>query len=158
MTIKFKKINIYDVGAIILVIALCFAAYLKFGIIEHTKIDTEMTNIEYTITFNYLRKYSVDTFKSGDTLYDTQTKMDIGKITKVEYEPAKRIIETVDGQAKTFINPDRYDVTITVEAEGLEKDTGYFANRSVELKVGSTKHVETLYIKSSGIVKSIKTK
>ena len=158
MTAKFKKINIYDIGALLLVFALCFAAYLKFGIIEHTKIDAEMTNIEYTITFNNLRKYSVDTFQSGDTLYDTQTKMEIGKITKIESEPAKKIVETTKGEAKTFVNPERFDVTITVETEGMEKENGYFANRSVELKVGSTKQVETLYICSYGIVKSIKTK
>ena len=51
MTIRIKKPNIYDIGALILIIALCAAAYIKFGIIEHTKTDTQMSKIVYSLEF-----------------------------------------------------------------------------------------------------------
>ena len=156
MTIKFKKVNIYDIGALILILALCAAAYIKFGIIDHTKVDTQMSNIEYSILFTGLREYSVDAFKSGDIVYDSQTKLEIGTIKEIKSEPAKVVVETVNGEAKEVVNNQRFDVTLVIDTEGLENDIGYFANRSVELKVGSAKQIETLYIKSSGIVSSIK--
>ena len=54
MTFKLKKINIFDIATIILLLALCFAAYFKFNINEHTKTDAKMDNIEYTIKFSGL--------------------------------------------------------------------------------------------------------
>ncbi len=153
-----KKINIYDIAAIILILVLCVAAYVKFGIIEHTKTEAQMSTIEYTIMFPGLRKYSVDTFKSGDTVYDSQTKISIGTIKAISYENARAEIQALNGEVLEVKNPERYDVTLTIETPGLENDKGYFADRSIELKVGSEKFIETLYIKSNGKIKSIKVK
>ena len=157
MKIKFVKVNIFDLAAIILIFALCLAAYFKFNVNEHTKTDAQMSKIEYTIKFSGLRKFSLDTFKSGDTLYDSQTKLAIGTIKDISSEPAKIVIESTKGKAITASNPEKYDITITVETSGMETEKAFFADRSVELKVGSQKQVETLYIKSNGTIMSVKT-
>ena len=65
--------------------------------------------------------------------------------------------ETTDGRIIYVENPERYDVTITVETEGIENDKAYFANKSVELKVGSEKTVETRYVKTTGRIISIES-
>ena len=156
MTFKLKKINIFDIATIILLLALCFAAYFKFNINEHTKTDAKMDNIEYTIKFSGLRKYSLDTFASGDTVYDSQTKLAIGTIKKIEATPGVTVEETSSGTAVLATNQERYDITLTIDTVGMETPTAYFADRSVEIKVGSVKQVETLYIKSSGTVTSVK--
>ncbi len=150
------KINIYDIIAVLLVLGLCLATYIKFGVLEHTKTDAQMSKIEYSIQFLGLRKYSVDTFKSGDTVYDSQTKTEIGTIKEVIAEPDKFIAETSKGEVIIANSPEKYDVTLIIDTEGLDNEKGYFANKSVELKVGSEKYIETLYIKSSGTIKSIK--
>ncbi|MBR3280498.1 MAG: DUF4330 domain-containing protein [Clostridia bacterium] len=157
MKLKLKKINIFDIATIILLLALCFAAYFKFNINEHTKTDAKMDLIEYKIKFPALRKYSLETFASGDTVYDSQTKLAIGTIKAIDYEPAKVICETSTGDAVVAENPEKFDITLTVETNGMETDKAYFADRSVELKVGNQKQVETLYIKSTGTVMSVRT-
>jgi hypothetical protein len=149
------KINKFDVIAIVLLLALALVAYFKFNVIEHTKTDTKMDKIEYVMEFKALRQYSVDTFKSGDTLYDSQTKMEIGTIKDISVKQCITYAETIKGTVVPAPTEDKYDVTITVETEGMETDKAYFANRSVELKVGTSKKVETLYIKSTGEIQSI---
>jgi len=158
MKIKFTKINIFDIAALLLILALCLAAYFKFNINEHTKTDTKMNTIEYQIKFPGLRKYSLDTFKSGDTVYDSQTKLVIGTIKNIEYVEAETIEETSKGIAVLAKNPEKYDITLTIETIGMETNDAYFADRSVELKVGSKKQIETLYIKSTGTITSVKVK
>ena len=51
--------------------------------------------------------------------------------------------------------PNKYDLVLVIETQGTIDNSGYFANRSVELKVGSEKIIETLYAKSTGIITEI---
>ena len=156
MKFKLKKINIFDIATIVLLLALCFAAYFKFNINEHTKTDAHMSTIEYKIKFLGLRKYSLDTFKSGDDVYDSQTKLQIGTIKKIESVPSQIILETSKGDADLATNPYKYDIELTIDTKGMETDKAYFADRSVELKVGSSKQIETLYIRSTGTITDVK--
>lgn len=152
-----KKINIIDIAVVVLILALVVFAYLKFGVYEHTKTDAEMNKIQFSIKISEVRGYTGEAFKVGDTLYDSQTKLAIGTITNVEMITSKISSETTDGRIIYVENPERYDVTITVETEGIENDKAYFANKSVELKVGSEKTVETRYVKTTGRIISIES-
>lgn len=152
-----KKINIIDIAVVVLILALVVFAYLKFGVYEHTKTDAEMNKIQFGIKISEVRGYTGEAFKVGDTLYDSQTKLAIGTITNVEMITSKINTETTDGRIIYVENPERYDVTITVETEGIENDKAYFANKSVELKVGSEKTVETRYVKTTGRIISIES-
>ena len=150
-----KKINIIDIAIVILIIALVFAAYLKFAVYDHTKTDAEMIKLEYSIKVPAVRVYTLNAFKVGDTVYDSQTKLVIGIITKIDSVNNKGLVETSDGRVASAENPNRYDVTITIQGDGMETDRAYFADRSVELKVGSEKQIETLYLKTTGTIMSI---
>lgn len=152
-----KKINIIDVAVVILILILIVFAYLKFGVYEHTKTDAEMSGIQFSIKISEVRKYTGDAFKVGDTIYDSQTKLAIGSITNIEMVNSKVNSETTDGRIILVENPERYDVIITVETQGIENDKAYFADKSVELKVGSEKVIETLYVKTTGKIISINT-
>lgn len=152
------KFNIIDIGVLVLIIALIVAAYLKFGVIEHSQTDTQTTTLIYTIKFANLRDFSVNTFKSGDTVYDSQTKLEVGTIKNIKVEEASNLIQTLSGDVVDEKNPKRFDVTLTIETEGIENEESYLANRSIKLKVGSSKLLETRYIKSSGTIMSVKAK
>lgn len=152
-----KKINIIDVAVVILILILIVFAYLKFGVYEHTKTDAEMSSIQFSIKISEVRKYTREAFKVGDTVYDSQTKLAIGSITNIEMENSKVNSETTDGRIILVENPERYDVIITIETQGIENDKAYFADKSVELKVGSEKVIETLYVKTTGKIISINT-
>lgn len=152
-----KKINIIDIAIVVLILALVLASYLKFGVYEHTKTSAEMSKIEYSIKIFDVRNYTGDAFKVGDTVFDSQTKLAIGKVTNIETENSKSNRETSDGRIVYAENKNRYNVIITIEAEGIENDKGFFVDRSVELKVGSDKEIETRYVKTTGKIMSINT-
>ncbi len=151
-----KKINIIDLAVILLVIALIFTAYLKFGVYKHTKTDAEMSKIEYTFKISNIREYTANALKVGDIVYDEQTKLAIGTITAIDVKNSVNAVDTSEGKIVIAENEFRRDVTLTIVTYGLETDKAYFADRSVELKVGSEKKIETLYVKTTGMVMSIK--
>ena len=151
-----KKINVIDIAVTISIIALVFVAYLKFGVYEHTKTDSEMTKIQYSIKVSGVRDYTANAFVVGDDVYDSQTKLKIGTITNVEKEKARINVETSNGKVANGESKVKNDVTVTIVTDGLETDKAYFADRSVELKVGSEKNFETLYVKTMGTIVDIK--
>ena len=152
-----KKINIIDIAVVLLIIALIVVAFLKFGMYSGAKNESEMNKIEYTLRISGVRMYTVDAFKVGDVIYDSQTKLAIGTITDIQTSKAKNIEETSDGRLVNAENVDKYELLITVQGDGMETDKAYFADRSVELKVGSEKVVETLYVKATCMIMSIKS-
>lgn len=139
-------------GFIVLVLLLMVAAYWKFVVYKNTNTDAQMLTITYRIKISNIRSYSADAFQIGDTVYDSQTKLVIGKIKDIEKTNAKINKETVDGRIIYAESLERYDVVLTIETEGMETDKAYFADRSVELKVGSEKQIETRYVKTTGTI------
>ena len=150
-----KKVNLIDVAMVVLILALLVGVFLKFGVYSHTKVDTEMKTINYTIKVSGIRNYTVDALSIGDIVYDTQTKVIIGTITDIKWEKSKVYRETDDGRVVCVEDTDRYDLYLTIQTDGMETDKAYFADRSVELKVGSDKTFETLYVKTNGIIMDI---
>ena len=53
--------------------------------------------------------------------------------------------------------PGKYDLKLKIETEGMINTSGYYANKTVELKVGSEKTIETKYVKSTGRIASIES-
>ena len=58
---------------------------------------------------------------------------------------------------KTIVaeNPYKKDIILTIETPGSSTNNAFFANKSVELKVGSEKTIETLYTTTLAKVRSI---
>lgn len=150
-----KKINIIDVLILLLIIGLIFAMYIKFGVREHTKAEADFITIEYTMKVSSVRKYTVDLLKVGDYVYDSQTKIVIGFISKIEVENSIETVETSDGRVVNAVNPNKYDITLTILCDGMETDKGYYASRSIDIKVGDDKQIETLYVKTYGTIMSM---
>lgn len=151
----FGKINLFDFAIVILVIILIIAGVTKFKTFDKTVDASAMGKIQYTFLIEDVRSYTADALKSGDTVFDSATNINIGTITNVKREPAKVVKNLADGATKIFENEYKNDVILTIETPGTMSNTGYFANKSIELKVGSEKEIETLYMTSLGKVTSI---
>jgi hypothetical protein len=151
-----KKFNIIDVVFVIVVVLLIGIAGLKVSKYNVTKSNGEMNKIEYTITVFGVRQYTIDAIKVGDKVYDTQTKVNIGTIKDIKADEYLVNVESIKGKLLRASIPEKYALTLTIETDGLETDNSYFADRSVELKVGSEKAFETLYVKTNGTVMSVK--
>lgn len=154
--LKKCKFNIIDISVIILVLILVLAATVKFGNYNKTNDETaKIDTIDYKIKISNVRNYTVDAFVIGDTVYDNQTNVEIGKIIEKEVTDAKGYEVIKSGKIVETKVPNKYDLVLVIETQGTIDNSGYFANRSVELKVGSEKIIETLYAKSTGIITEI---
>ena len=63
-----------------------------------------------------------------------------------------------NGQIVQIAIPNKYKLILVIETDGVENENGFYANKTVELKVGSEKTIETLYIKTTGKITKIETK
>lgn len=148
-----RKINIIDISVILIIAILIFASTIKFRNYNETDdVNSKIDNIVYDVRISGIRNYTVDAFEIGDILYDTQTNVEIGKIINKVSNKTKVYEKIKSGEMVEVEIPNRYDMILTMETTGTINETGYFANRSVELKVGSEKIVETLYAKSTGTI------
>ena len=90
-------------------------------------------------------------------MYDSQTNVAIGKITEKNIETSKEYEFMENGTAVKTEVPGKYDLKLKIETEGMINTSGYYANKTVELKVGSEKTIETKYVKSTGRIASIES-
>ncbi|MBQ9280051.1 MAG: DUF4330 domain-containing protein [Clostridia bacterium] len=151
----FNKINIVDLCVILVIVLLIVGATIKFGKFHSKTEETAQTNIEYQFTVNNIRDYTIDAFQVGDTVYDSQSGVDIGKVTNVEKTEAVTYEGTSTGEVVRVTNPYRYDMVLTIEAPVTVESDAYYINNSIELKVNSAKTIETKYVKTSGMVSDI---
>lgn len=151
----FGKINLFDAAILLLIVALIIAGITKFKTFNET-VDAETPGkINYTLIINNVRDYTVLAFASGDVVYDSGTANKIGVVKNVEAKNARMARVLGNGTVKILDNPYRKDLILTIETPGTETDSGYYANKSTELKVGSEKGIETCYATTQGRIGSI---
>lgn len=152
----FGKINAIDFVIILIVIVLAVATYQKFFKMDNTSITQTMLPIKYDVEILGCREQLSNAIKQGDELYD-KISGKIGNITNISKRTAKQTIQLADGSYKECDVPNRYDITLTVEAEGIVNSEGHFVNKSYELVVNSLKNFKTKYANASGKVMKIYT-
>jgi len=151
----FGKINLFDIAILLLIIILLVAGVSKFKTFNQTVDSNSAGKITYTLVISNVRPYTVDAFQSGDNVFDNLTDINIGRIIDVQSRDA-RIIKSLEN-GKTIIAQNEYkkDIILTIETPGSSTSNAYFANKSVELKVGSEKTIDTLYATTLGKIEKI---
>ncbi len=153
------KINWVDIGVLLLILIMILAVRARFQ--KYNTVDSKESSLEkitYTMTFSPIRDFTIEAFAVGDVLYDSMTNVAIGTITNKSYQEYEEYSALMDGTTVLRTQPDRFELTLEVETEGIINGSGYYANKTVELKVGSEKAVETRYAKSTGRITSIQAK
>lgn len=152
----FGKINLFDAAILFLILILIVAGILKFKTFNKTANgDASLGKITYTMIINNVRDYTADSFVSGDAVYDSGTNIQIGNITNIATRDARIIKSLVDGRTEIVENPYRKDIILTVETPGTSTENGYYANKSIELKIGSEKKIKTLYSVTTAEISSL---
>lgn len=151
----FGKINLYDAAILFLLVILLICGMVKFKTFNRVDDTSTLGKIQYTILVKDVRGYTYEALKSGDTVYDSETDISIGTITKVVASDVEIIRSNSKGEIIKTSNPYKNDVTITIETPGIVNENGYYANKTIELKVGSDKRIETKYCQTTGKITSI---
>ncbi len=91
-------------------------------------------------------------------MFYSQSNVVIGTIKNIQTTLSDSYENLITGEVELLENPYRYDVVFTIETDGVVTSEAYYANKSIELKVNSTKAIETKYAKTTGTITDITLK
>ena len=152
----FGAVSIVDLFAVLLVIVLAFAVYSRFFTKETTALAAVNDTFTYVLRVESVRQVTVDVLRVGDVIYDTDNDIKLGVITDIEYGDAMRESKRADGSYVYTPVENRYDVTLTISADGLISSGRYYASRSFEISANAQVWFHTKYCSTSGTVWEIK--
>lgn len=122
---KKHKFTWIDGLVIAVVLLLLVGTFLKFFVKENTLVNQESVSFEYQLKIEGLRQCSVDSLQPGDEIFDNEGKGQVGVITAVEATPATGLFYTPEGTIEEVVYEERYDVVLTITADGVPEDDVY---------------------------------
>lgn len=152
----FGVVSVIDILVVLIAVLLCFAVYTRFFVKAETSVSSAAQDkFTYEIMVASVREGTKNNLRIGDLVYESENGALIGVITDVSYKDA--VTETPLSDGTYVLGPvqDRYDVLLTVEADGLISDGRYYASKTYEINANSKLDFFTKYCTSAGVVWSI---
>lgn len=150
----FGKINVIDLGILLLVVVIAIGAFLKFAVLEQTTVTIEAAPVRYIVDITNVRDWTARNIQAGDTLYVTGTA--VGTVVNVSTRPHRVAISSNDGTVWWGDVPERYVVEVEVEATATVSDGRVLVSRTVPMGAGTSNTVfSTRYAEFYGMVREI---
>lgn len=149
------KVSIIDIAVILIIIVVAVGVGMRYGSRITSAVKSE-AQFEYKIKVENVRSYTVDALKKMGAVTDKKSEKNMGEIINVEVEPATVESVTANGEVIYAERPGYYTCTVTVNAHGKESDENYILEDTTELSVGRTVDFYSKYIKTSGLITSVK--
>jgi len=164
----FGKISIVDICVLLVVVIGILGVVFTIKNLNSGKLDGNV-NIslnsgdsseiaEIGLLLKEVRDVTKDAIIIGDDVYTTKDNKLIGTIKSIDSKPSERNVTPGDGNVYKNIIPERYDVTIFVEAKGKKTDTGFFTESGEQILYNDALEIKTTTIKTTPIVCSMKLK
>jgi hypothetical protein len=143
----FGKVSIIDFLVVLIAIVLGVALYVKYNVLEVTSVAGKTDTFSYTITIYGAREYAVDGLQIGDALYDKNGSggNTVGSITDKKVTDATKASELLDGTVVMGKYEGRYDITLTITANGAVSGGRYLVNKTYEVNTNSIRNFYTKY-------------
>lgn len=122
---KKHKFTWIDALIIAVVVVLLAGTYVKFFVKDTTSVTAQVEEFTYQLRIEGLRQCSVDSLQVGDKLYDNEGKGYVGEIASIEIFPATTTYIDPDGIISEIPIEDKFDVLLTVAAEGTVRNGVY---------------------------------
>ncbi len=156
MALKFnykkKRFSASDL-VIILVIAVIIAAviFLKNNVSSNSSGSGDrVVQIEYAIEFKMVPIDISKKIEAGDSARDPDNKQYIGTVVSAEETPYSELVYNFnDGAPVLSDNPEYSNLIITLRAEAVHNETGYYIN-GAKFLVGKQSHFWTKGFASTG--------
>ena len=153
----FGKINIIDLLVILALVILGFSLVFKASSDIQKNLKTD-TVIEYTVEVNSVRQPTVDAInKNFEGLIEYDTEKSLGNIVNIEVSKAEELLKLVDGTYKKVELEDKYDIVLTIKADGTETNDSYYTRDGKALATGDVLSIYNDYVLCSGMITNIKT-
>ncbi|MBE5039198.1 DUF4330 domain-containing protein [Ructibacterium gallinarum] len=133
------KFNAIDFVILILLIAALAAGSLFLSKRSNQKGVTQNAKIEFMVELTSQEKEFADLPQVGDSVSVGEKEKMPATVTKVEVLPAKTMgYDTVNGRIFETTVPDRYDVQITLQGDGMEtENTLEINNNAIRVGMGA---------------------
>ncbi len=156
----FGKISIVDLAFILVIlIAIGGIFFTKAKLEKETvlsnesnmliKSDTSLDTLQIKMRVKEVRDVTRDAIVVGDSVYVTASDKQLGTVKEVSAEPAMRNVISDNGTVYQATVPDRYDVTIVVEASGKQKEDGFYTDSNIQLLFGREMEITTSTIQTT---------
>ncbi len=151
-----KKINIIDIGVILIIILFIAGIGVRF-FHSTSKALKETVSIEYTVAVENIRQYTLDALAKSSLLTDKENTAVIGEITAL----SEAVAYTPEAISKSgeFVEtpmPGKFRTVLTIRSDVRKTGNRYFLTEDVEACVGKDFTVITKYAQTTGTIISIK--
>ncbi len=150
----FGKINVFDFIVIFLLIVLVFGIFAKFVIFSND--EKQQVNITYEILVKSVKQETIEAFEIGQSVYEKANLYNIGKITSVKSEEATDLMETLDGKVIEAPIENRYNLIISVEAQGIKDHNGLISVNKCKIFDGKDITFDTQKNRCQGTFRNLK--
>ena len=153
----FGKISVIDVLAILVVLALGAALYVKSNQ-PHTGVSVPTQTITYQVRVDGAPEYLQNSIHVGDAVYDLSYESGgapLGEIIDIQVLPGTRMAEFIDGTAGPAPVEGGANLLLTIEGEGLVNEEGWFLNRVYSLGVNAARTYYSKYAEFTTTVTAI---
>lgn len=146
----FGKVNIVDLAVIlVLVLAVGWFAYAKFGRNLKSEVSSREQPVEFTVVVNAVRPTTVDAMRKGGAVFEFKTGAGVGTIKDVRSEPADVWVLHEDGRWLREKTSDRVDAYVTVTGTARVSDNVVTVN-GVEARVGTSIGLQSKWVVFTG--------
>ncbi len=151
----FGKVSIVDLTIVlVLILALAWFAYAKFGRDLGQEIAAREQPVRYVIVISGIRPTTGDALKKGGLVSEFKTGAAIGTIADVEVEPGDIWTMHDDGRWLRTKTQDRVDAYVAVDATARVGDNVITVN-GVEVRVGTSIGVTTKWVQVNGNIMTL---
>ena len=151
----FGLISFIDVIVAIVVIVLAIAVFVKFNVGENPFSATNTVDVTFTVKIYRIRESNASHLRPGDKLYITDIGAYLGTIREVRIEEAVFPESLIDGTIVVGNIAERYDVTLTIDAECSYSNNRYYVDRTYELNTNAELWMCSKYNDTRGTIMSI---
>jgi hypothetical protein len=99
--------------------------------------------IEYILRIDGVRPFTVPLYEIGMRVFDKRTDDFIGVIKEIHVEEFLSTHNRLDGSVHRVLRPHQVTIYLTVEADGRETGSAFYASSSFKLKLDSTIQIVT---------------
>lgn len=156
----FGKISIVDLFVVLIVIIGIAGIFFTKAKLDNTEIlandskmliksSAELDKLEIELKVKEVRDITRDAIIVGDEVYTTANDKLLGTVVRVASEPSVRNVVSDNGTVYKAEVPERYDVTIVVEADGKKKEDGYYTESNAQLLYGKEMEIKTSTVQTT---------
>ena len=155
----FNKVNIIDILIILVIIVAIIGAYFRFNG-KNVVTENETTTFCYSIVIREIREENKNLLVKSQSeqtsfILDGKISSTMGKLVDIKVSDTEKIVEISDGTLVNTSVPEKYDVTLVLEVDGYESDSGYYTPENFEICAGKKYSIANIYSLVEGVVEEV---